>query len=219
MKILIIGDSYGLPRFCKQDTKVELSYEETYPERLRQLLIDNYQKDILLVNRCRHANTTYSLVQGEASEVMFLHPDCVVVQLGLADLWPSSLRNVEPIQKALEGKDPWVSEEEFQFYIVRFIRFVLKNNSKVIVVNIPKIADDYLQKHPLIASRTAKYNELLKKICESMLGVVMVDLYGITGQNDSENKIGSDGIHPTVDTSAVLAKNIFNKMKDILITK
>ncbi len=219
MKILVVGDSYGLPRFYKRDTKVELSYEETYPEFLRQLLINNYKKDVLLVNRCRHANTTYSLVQGEASEIMFLRPDYVIVQLGLADLWPSSLRNVEPIQKALEGKDPWVSEEEFQFYMVRFIRFVLKNNSKVIVVNVPKIADSFLQKHPLVASRTAKYNELLKKICESMLGVDMVDLYEITRQNNSKNTIGSDGIHPTADTSAVLAKNIFNKMKDISMTK
>jgi len=219
MKILVVGDSYGLPRFYKKNTRVELSYEETYPEFLRQFLMNDYKKDILMVNRCRHANTTYSLVQGEASEIMFLFPDYVIVQLGLADLWPSTLRNVAPLHKALEDKDPWVNEEEFQFYMVRFISFALKNNSKVIVVNIPKIANDFLYKHPLIATRTAKYNAVIKRICESMVGVVMVDLYAITERNNSENKIGSDGIHPTLETSLALAKDIFNKMKILSIVQ
>ncbi|MHC1717966.1 MAG: SGNH/GDSL hydrolase family protein [Acidaminococcaceae bacterium] len=213
MKILVVGDSYGLPRFHKKDMKVELSYEETYPECLRQILVNNYHKDVLLVNRCRHANTTYSLVQGEASEIMFLRPEYVVVQLGLADLWPRQLRNVKPIQNELESKDPWVNEEEFQFYMVRFISCALKNSSKVIVVNIPKVADHFLRQHPLIASRTVKYNALLKKICGTMQDVLMVDLYGIIEQNNSKNKIGSDGVHPTFDASLELAKHIFEKIK------
>lgn len=215
MKVLVIGDSYGLPRFAINCKEVELSYEETYPELLRQLLARNYQEDILLVNRCRHANTTCSLSRGDSDEVFFLHPEYVVVQLGLVDLWPSSLRNVQPLQKELEGKDPWVNEEEYQVQLIRFIRFVLKSGGKVIVVNIPKIHDGILRRHPLVAARITKYNFLLRKICETISGVALVDLYGIIDKSGDEIFLGSDGIHPTLSGTTELAMNIFDKINKL----
>ena len=32
MKVLVIGDSYGLPRYAKNSFNVELDYAGTYPE-------------------------------------------------------------------------------------------------------------------------------------------------------------------------------------------
>lgn len=212
MKVLVIGDSYGLPRLHKKMMRVELSYEETYPEQMRQVLRNNYREDILLVNRCRHANTSYSLVRGEANEIMFLHPEYVIVQLGLTDLWPSSLRNVPPIQKDLEGKDPWVSEEEYQRHLRSFIGFVLQNESKAIVVNVPKVGDDILRKQPQVGTRIIKYNSLVKQICDSIPGVAVVDLYGMIEKLGSRLAIGSDGIHPTPFASTELAMSVCGKI-------
>lgn len=36
MKVLVIGDSYGLPRYAKNSFNVELDYAGTYPEQLRE---------------------------------------------------------------------------------------------------------------------------------------------------------------------------------------
>lgn len=212
MKVLVIGDSYGLPRLQKKITKVELSYEETYPEQMRQILRNNYREDILLVNRCRHANTSYSLVQGEANEIIFLHPEYVIVQLGLTDLWPSSLRNVPPIQRALEGKDPWVSEEEYQRHLRSFIGFAHQNESRAIVVNVPKVGDDILHKYPQVATRIKKYNCLVKQICDNMQGVAMVDLYSMVEKLGCRRAIGSDSIHPTPFASTELAMAVCGKI-------
>ena len=38
MKVLVIGDSYGLPRYAKNSFNVELDYAGTYPEQLRRML-------------------------------------------------------------------------------------------------------------------------------------------------------------------------------------
>ena len=35
MKVLVIGDSYGLPRYAKNSFNVELDYAGTYPEQLK----------------------------------------------------------------------------------------------------------------------------------------------------------------------------------------
>ena len=54
MKVLVIGDSYGLPRYAKNSFNVELDYAGTYPEQLRRMLSANfYRRDVCLVNRCR----------------------------------------------------------------------------------------------------------------------------------------------------------------------
>lgn len=44
MKVLVIGDSYGLPRYAKDSFNVELDYAGTYPEQLRRMLTAHLQK-------------------------------------------------------------------------------------------------------------------------------------------------------------------------------
>lgn len=212
LKVLIIGDSYGLPRFAKASTKVELYYEETYPEQLRQILRRYWQEDILVVNRCRHANTTYSLLQGEASEVAFLQPEYVVIQLGLADLWPSSLRNVPPLQKALEDEDPWVSSGEYEEYLGRFLEYLNSQKTGVVLVNIPKVYNNsHLQGQ--IETRIVKYNAIIKHLQEKFEKVELVDLHHLVLQLGEHEAVGSDGVHPQAMGSVSLAMEIFKKIK------
>lgn len=46
MKVLVIGDSYGLPRYAKNSFNVELDYAGTYPEQLRRMLSANFTEDV-----------------------------------------------------------------------------------------------------------------------------------------------------------------------------
>ena len=114
MKVLVIGDSYGLPRYAKNSFNVELDYAGTYPEQLRRMLSANFTEDVCLVNRCRHANTSLSLIKGEANEIEFLRPDYTILQLGLVDLWPAEGRKIWPLYSEQYGRDPWVTPDEYK---------------------------------------------------------------------------------------------------------
>jgi len=212
MKVLIIGDSYGLPRFAKNSELVELSYEECYPERLRQHLRLVLKSDILLENHCRHANVSLSLLRGEANEIMFLHPDYVVLQLGLVDLWPSEGRSVLPLYSELMGKNPWISEDDFAFNIRRFVQFSLVSKSKVLLLDIPPVSSELMKIYPQAKKRIDEYNRRIYAISNTYEAVSLIDLNKLIVCLPEGKAIGSDGIHPTALASELLAKKISHEI-------
>jgi len=212
MKVLIIGDSYGLPRFFKNSELVELYYEECYPEKLRQCLRLVTQKDVLLLNHCRHANVSLSLLRGEASEIVFLKPDYIVLQLGLVDLWPSEGRNVLPLYAELTGKNPWVSEDDFADNIRRFVQFCLVEKSKVLLLDIPPVSVEVMQGYPPVAKRIEQYNNRLYAIGNAYEAVTLISINKLIAHLQEQNAIGSDGIHPTALASELIAKKISSEI-------
>lgn len=208
MKVLVIGDSYGLPRFAKNSVQVELSYRECYPEKLRLLLCDIFKTDIPLLNRSRHANVSLSLVKGEANEVVFLEPDYVVLQLGLVDLWPGTGRNVEPLYQELAGHDPWVDAEAYTANICRFAEFAATRRAKVLIVNIPPVAAELCVRYPAIADRIEQYNRRLEALAATCEAVTLIDWYAIAAGQEPQKVLGSDGIHPTAWASELLARQL-----------
>jgi lysophospholipase L1-like esterase len=212
MKVLIIGDSYGLPRFAKNSELVELSYEDCYPERLRQHLRLVLKADVVLENHCRHANVSLSLLRGEANEIMFLQPDYVVLQLGLVDLWPSEARSVLPLYSELMGKNPWVSEDDFAFNIRRFVQFSLVSKSKVLLLDIPPVSSKLMKIYPQAKKRIGQYNRRLYAIGNSYEAVSLIYLNKLIACLPEGKAIGSDGIHPTALASELLAKKISHEI-------
>lgn len=207
MKVLIIGDSYGLPRFCKNNLQVALSYEETYPEVVRQLILQTYGEDVVLVNNCRHANTSFSLVQGETNMLAFLEPDYVVLQLGLTDLWPSKLRNVQPLQWQLAGKDPWVQAQEYKEYMTLFCREADKYKAGVILVNIACLPRQEGVAGSEIMTMIKEYNTITATLAQKHRNIKLVDLYQLTAA--SPELFGDDGIHLDGLGSSLVATEIF----------
>ena len=208
MKVLIIGDSYGLPRFGKNSELVELYYEECYPEKLRQQLRVKLQTDVLLLNHCRHANVSLSLLRGEANDILFLKPDYVVLQLGIVDLWPSEGRNVLPLYSVLMGKDPWISEGDFASNISRFVQFSLSEKSKVLLLDIPPVSCELRKRYPQVVKRIEQYNNRLYAIANAYEGVSLIRLNNLISYLQEEKAIGSDGIHPTALASELIAKKL-----------
>jgi lysophospholipase L1-like esterase len=208
VKILVIGDSIGLPRFAKDNGKVELNYEGTYPELVRKLALRRFAgEDILLVNACRHANTSVHLLRGAANDVCFLQPDVVILQLGMSDLWPAGGRSTAPPFPDLAGKDPWVDESEFAQNMERFLEFCISQpNCRVIIVNIPRCSDRQYRQHLGAQERTRQYNMQLKRIATNSR-VDIVDAYALFVEL-GEAATGSDGIHPTAQCSRQLAEKI-----------
>lgn len=207
LKILIEGDSYGLPRFSKISGLVELEYSETYPYQLQYILHKKLGEEILVVNRCRHANTTNTLVTGEFCEIDFLKPDFCIVELGLTDLWPSAGRNVKPLQEELLGKDPWVDAETFYDNIHAFVKYAIEHKSIVIIVGIPMVGSWHLKKHSLLQDRIKTYNQKCLAVSDNKK-VVFLDWNRIMSIDCGLPMIGSDGIHSTAYASNLLAEKI-----------
>jgi len=212
MKILVIGDSIGLPRLKKNSDEVELCYEEAYPEQLRQYARLRFVgEDILMVNACRHAQTSVHLLRGAANEVCFLQPDYVVLQLGMTDLWPAAGRSVPPPFPDLAGKDPWVGPDEYAQNIECFLRYCFAfPELQVVVVNIPKCSQAQYVQHGDAHERTLHYNQLLERFAHHPR-VLLVDAYSLFHQL-GEAAFGSDGIHPTREASRQLGEMIGEAM-------
>ena len=92
IKILLIADSYALPRLAVKSAQVELKYLQTYPEQLRRNLHNNLNTEIVLLTLAEHAQVTTCLQVDMPMQVRFLEPDYIIIQLGLADLWPATVK-------------------------------------------------------------------------------------------------------------------------------
>jgi len=212
MKILVIGDSIGLPHFhCTRD-EVEVAYEEVYPEKLRRLLDDRFpDEDILLLNQCRHANTSHTLCTGAANELLYLHPDILVLQLGLADLWPAEGRNCPPPEPEFKNQNPWVSAEHFRENFSHFLDFCSGFPAlSVILVNIPRVSEAQYSRYPVALERTLIYNEILHELT-ALPRVSEIDAFHLF-ERQGEAAFTSDGIHPTALASLALANELFHEI-------
>lgn len=204
------GDSYGLPRVSRLTGCVCLDYASTYPYQLQRMLADKFADEVLLVNRCRHANTSYSLVTGEADEIEFLKPDLCVVQLGLTDLWPAKGRQVEPLQKELKKNDPWVSCTDYVDFIGNFVHRAVNKGSLVEIVGIPMVAPYHLGRHMGLETKIREYSLAVAEIKRRYKSVEYVNWTNIDDYQVEQPIIGEDGIHPTAYGSWLLAKMLLD---------
>jgi hypothetical protein len=213
MKILVIGDSIGLPHFHPTRDEVEVAYEDVYPEKLRGLLRERFQgEDILLLNQCRHANTSYVLRSGAANELLFLRPDVVILQLGMADLWPAKGRNVPAPAPEMEGCDPWISADNFRGNFLRFLNFCAGFPSLlVLLVNIPRVSQAQYARYPEALDRTRIYNRILHELAGgsgvAQSRIALVDAFSLF-EEMGEKAYTGDGIHPVAHVSLALAKTL-----------
>lgn len=83
MKILLLGDSFALPRVKIEEAKIvgiETEYENTYPELLRKKLKEYLEgEDILIIDKYNHANTTQNIINCQMLEVYTYKPECLII--------------------------------------------------------------------------------------------------------------------------------------------
>lgn len=208
MNILVVGDSYGLPRLNSRTDEVALAYQETYPEILRCLCLDKFNEDIRLLNRCQHVNTTHTLITGEINQLWFLKPDFVIIQLGIVDLWPAKRRKIPPIQEELAGLDPWVNAKKYKENIEKFCECALELGSKIILVSVPRVSKGITFKYGDIEERIDNYNSVLEKLSDETEDIFYLDWKRIMGVFPEYKLIGEDGIHLKKEGSQILAEVI-----------
>ncbi|WP_300155370.1 SGNH/GDSL hydrolase family protein [Solidesulfovibrio sp.] len=210
MRLVVAGDSLGLPRFASGSDKVDLYYEDTYPERLRRHLVAASGTDVMLVNLCRHAQTSLHLVRGLATDIYLVRPQTVIVQLGLADLWPARGRNTPPPLPDLADKDPWVDAAEYRRNMDLFLGFcrnVMDDAPpRVVLVNLWAAGAGQYERYPEALSRTRLYNAILSELA-ARHGATLFDAAALCRELGA-GALCSDGIHWTPPASALLGQGL-----------
>lgn len=212
MKIVIFGDSCALPRAYGQRVSsstdvIEISYEETYPEKVRKALIQKKKDDVRVLNFSDRFYTSFHLLR-KAGEIYLYQPEYVVIHLGLVDCWNRAGINFAPAQHML-GKNPWVSSDEFYNNMRNSVNFILEKIESVVAVvllGIHKASEDKYQKHQGSKERTILYNELAQKVAGAER-VHFVDLYNIFEPLGSD-ALCEDGIHPSAVGNETIAQEI-----------
>ncbi|WP_428565186.1 MAG: DUF4125 family protein [Solidesulfovibrio sp. DCME] len=207
IRLAVVGDSLGLPRFSKGSDRVDLYHEDTYPERLRRRLRQAAASDVMLVNLCRHAQTSLHLVRGLATDVFLARPHIVIVELGLTDLWPARGRHVPPPFPDLADKDPWVEATDFHRNLDRFLGFCRDAMGSpppgVVLVNLWEASPDQYARHPEALPRTRRYNTILGELA-ARHGAGLCDAAALCRELGPPALCG-DGIHWTPAACDALA--------------
>lgn len=209
MKVVVLGDSFGLPRCYKNSQEIEVKIEDIYPEQLRQLLKEEFkQEDIMMINMCKRYNNSWFLIERELGEVYLMQPEYLVVQIGLVDCW-SREKGVH-ICEAFKGKDPWIDEIEYRIYMKQFIENCLqliKSLKAIIIVNITKTEEEQYSKHLGSHERTISYNKILKEFSK-LDKVCVADVYEVF-HKEINRAVCSDGVHPSPYGNFLIANEIY----------
>ncbi|HWQ08182.1 MAG TPA: SGNH/GDSL hydrolase family protein, partial [Holophaga sp.] len=195
-----------------------LYYEDTYPERLRRHLRRAGGSDVMLANLCRHAQTSLHLLRGLATEVYLVRPQAVIVELGLADLWPARGRRYAPPPfPELADRDPWIDAAGYRDNIDRFLGFCRHAMDQppplVVLVNCWAASPGQYERYPEARSRTGIYNTILAELA-GLHEAVLFDAHGLAREL-GETALAGDGIHWTPAASDVLAR----RLGDLLLAR
>jgi hypothetical protein len=221
LKVMIAGDSFGMPRPFKMTNDIEMHYEDCYPEQLRKMLTAHYktpnkEEDILLINYCKRANTTRGVLQDlknpRFGEIYLCQPNVLVLQVGNVDCFERGKHHDEfaPFPD-LRGKNPWVNESDFILFTAEIIKgafLMVPTLESLIIINIPPIHIDNKKKDAATRQRISAYNHRLKMFA-GLPKVQMIDIYK-TFYKAPESPLASDGIHPNKYGAELIAAAIFN---------
>lgn len=210
MKVLVLGDSFGLPRFFKKSDEIEVRSEDIYPEQLRQLLKSEFkQEDIMMINMSKRFNNSLFLLKREFNEVYLMQPEYLIIQVGIVDCW--AREDGSYICEEFKGKNPWISEEEYIAYLKKFINDsfkLIKSLKSIIVVNITKASNNQYNRHRGSYERTIRYNKRLEGL-KNIDNLFILDLYDEFDKS-IEEVLCSDGLHPSKYGNYLIAEKIFN---------
>jgi len=218
-KIVILGDSLGLPR-------EELSFEETYPYLLQSKLLNSCQ----VISKHKRANDSKRQSFALYDDVELYHPDIVIVHLGIVDCAPrlfyrkekilvSYINKIVPIIKIMSKyrffltkhlPKVYVNEHEYKKNILKIIHFLEERNIRIILVGIATTNLKNKEKSFAYDENIKRYNSILKKIVEDKKEIDFIDMYQY-----GEDVLLDDGHHLNPKGSFLLAEELFRCIRDI----
>lgn len=162
MRILVLGDSLGLPRphrinnYSFNDRTLAVTYDQTYPAQLTKLLKGKLYNDFEVINRSKRSCTLRDIVSEFVDYFFFYEPNLIVLQIGIVDCWlrENNRQNV-PIQ-------------DFELYITKILKWMsYRKEVKLIIVGINQTSNKMEERYPGINLEIKKYNSVYQKFVDN----------------------------------------------------
>ncbi len=194
--ILFQGDSIT-DCFRKRDDEYDLG--EGYPKYVKELLND---KKVTIINRGVSGDKTEHLVKRYQKDFKDVNADYVYILIGINDVWDHYLKN------------ELVTDEEFKNNYEFILSHLTNDFHCPIIILEPFIIDSDPNK-TIFREELWRKVEIIRKLARKY-ATDYIPLDGIFAQasiKENPSFWSEDGIHPSIEGSKLIAKEIVNRMK------
>lgn len=163
MRILIAGDSLGLPRphrinnYSPEENDLAIRYEDTYSSIINKKLMADFKMNpfVEMINRSRRAQTIIGVSQEFADHLYFYEPEVIIMQVGIVDCW---------FREHLNGKQ-MVNRKNFKEHLLKIVGLLSERpRCRLIIIGISPTSVKMQDRYPGIIREIRLYNQVLKAV-------------------------------------------------------
>lgn len=214
MRILVAGDSLGLPRphrinsYSPEETDLAVSYENTYSSIINKELLDYYKMEpyIEVINRSRRSQTIKNVAAEFTDHLFFYEPDVIIMQVGIVDCW---------FRENLDGKQI-VDRDSYQQHLLKILELLAHRPAcKLIIIGIAPTSVKMQKKFPGINREIRLYNQILKESVDSK-AVFYIDMEEYVDSWQAQKYLLPDGHHLNQEGNRLVAEQVISMLKGFI---
>ncbi|MFJ3388331.1 SGNH/GDSL hydrolase family protein [Lysinibacillus sp. NPDC086135] len=217
MRILVAGDSLGLPRphrindYSLSEYDLAVSYGDTYSSIINKELLTLFKMDpyIEIINKSKRSQTIAGVYSDFIDNLFFHQPDVIIIHVGIVDCW---------FRDELGGKQyvPLVQYNEYLIKILTYMSF--RDECKLILVGISPTSLKMEERYPGINSEIRSYNEVLRSKV-NYRNVFYIDMEKYTNIENIHQYLLLDDHHLNVEGNKLIANELLKILKGIIYTQ
>lgn len=215
MRILVLGDSLGLPRphrinnYSPSEKELAVSYEQTYPSIIQKVLINEFfgSDYFEVINRSKRFCNIRDILREFPDFLYFYEPDIIILQIGIVDCWYR------------DNRKQIVDKKEFEENLMNIFKLLeSRPNCKLIIVGICPTSEKMDLRYTGQNREIKKYNELYKKYVDNNT-VFYVDMEDHINPSDVNVFLLPDDHHLNIEGNLVVAQEALKIIKSIYFSK
>lgn len=215
MRVLVLGDSLGLPRphrinnYSPNEKELAVHYEHTYSSLIQQHLFNTYKavEFYEVINRSKRFCTIRDIANEFSDYLFFYEPDVIILQVGIVDCW------------FREARQQIVNKQDFEKYLDSIItRLNLRPLCKLIIVGISPTSVKMDGKYPKINLEIKKYNKIYKEYVNHN-NIFFINMESFVNVLDVHKYLLPDDHHLNREGNKLVAKEILKIIEGIIYTK
>lgn len=211
MRILVAGDSLGLPRphrinnYSPNEKELAVAYENTYSSIINRELLEHFNMNPLveMINRSRRFQTIKNVFAEFTDHLFFYEPDVIIMHVGIVDLW---------FRENLGGKQ-MIEKEIYKQYFLNILKLLkLRPNCKIIIVGISPTSLKMEKKYPGINCEIRLYNQILKSQVDHKT-IFYIDMENYVDSKDPNQYLLPDDHHLNKEGNKLVAEKLIYLIK------
>jgi len=215
MRILVLGDSLGLPRphrinaYSPSEKELAVAYHQTYPSIIQKALINEFIESnyFEVVNRSRRFCNLRDILREFSDFLYFYEPDIIVLQIGIVDCWYR------------ENRMQIVDKKEFGQNLTKILEMLkLRPNCKLIIVGICPTSEKMNQRYQGQNQEIKNYNEIYKKYVDNNK-VFYIDMENHIEPTNVNAFLLPDDHHLNSEGNKLVAQELLKIIKAIHFSK